>query len=79
MSYSWPASYTSRFVGACFQYPTVKALPDMFGAFQFVDHRNGIILNRNITVAGRVYQKLVASRRNFPVGCQPFISAEGER
>jgi hypothetical protein len=38
----------------------------MLRAFQFVDHRNGVILNRNIAMAGGVYQKLVASEAEFP-------------
>jgi hypothetical protein len=46
--------------------PNRKALPDMLRAFQFVDHRNGVILNRNIAMAGGVYQKLVASEAEFP-------------
>jgi len=46
--------------------PNCKALPDMLWAFQFVDHRNGVILNRNIAMAGGVYQKLVASEVEFP-------------
>ena len=40
----------------------------MFRAFQFVDHRSGVILHRNIAMAGRVYQKLVASEAEFPCG-----------
>jgi len=45
--------------------PYCKALPHMLRAFQFADHRNGIILNRNIATAGGVYQLLVASEAEF--------------
>jgi hypothetical protein len=31
-----------------------KALPEMHRAFQFVDHRKGAILNRNIATADAV-------------------------
>jgi hypothetical protein len=34
--------------------PNRKAPPDMLRAFQFVGHRNGVILNRNIAMAGGV-------------------------
>jgi hypothetical protein len=34
----------------------------MSRAFQFVDHRDGVILNRNLALAGSVYQKLVVSQ-----------------
>jgi hypothetical protein len=30
-------------------------------AFQFVDHRDGVILNRNLALALSVYQELVVS------------------
>jgi hypothetical protein len=33
----------------------------MGGAFQFVDHRDGVILNRNLALAGSVYQELAVS------------------
>src|SRR5690242_18857893 len=38
-----------------------KALPNMGRVFQFVDHRDGVILNRNPALAGSVYQELVVS------------------
>jgi len=62
-------SYVSYFVrslrflhSALLSVPNCKALPDMRRTFQFVDHCNGVILNRNLALAGGVYQKLVASQ-----------------
>jgi hypothetical protein len=39
-----------------------KAPPEMRGTFQFVDHCNGVILNRNLALTGGVYQKLIVSQ-----------------
>jgi hypothetical protein len=62
--------------------PYCKALPDMLRAFQFVDHRNGVILNRNIAMAGGVYQNLVASQAKLPptliIASFPWISVARE-
>src|SRR4029077_19428236 len=50
------------FVAALLSVPYRKALPNMGRAFQFVDHRDGVILNRNLALTGGVYQELVASK-----------------
>jgi hypothetical protein len=42
--------------------PYCEALPDVRWAFQFVDHCDGVILNRNLALTGGVYQKLIASQ-----------------
>jgi hypothetical protein len=39
-----------------------KAPPDMRGTFQFVDHCDGVILNRNLALTGDVYQNLIVSQ-----------------
>jgi hypothetical protein len=59
--------------------PNRKALPDMFRAFQLVDHRNGVILNRNIAMAGGVYHQLVASEAEVPRALSRLHLAEGAR
>jgi hypothetical protein len=45
--------------------PYRKALPNISRTFQSVDHRDGIILNRNLALADGVYQKLIVSRAEF--------------
>ena len=42
--------------------PNCKAALDMRGTFQFVDHSNGVILNRNLALTVGVYQKLIVSQ-----------------
>ena len=41
--------------------PRRKALPDMAREFQFIDHRDGEILNRDPALADSVYQQLIGS------------------
>jgi hypothetical protein len=38
-----------------------KAPPNMSRTFQFIDHRDGVILNRNLALAGRIYEEVVVS------------------
>ena len=45
----------------CLSVPRRKAPPNMSRTFQFIDHRDGVILNRNLALAGRIYQELVVS------------------
>jgi hypothetical protein len=49
----------------------------MSRAFQFVDHRDGIILNRNLALAAGVYQKLIASQAKLSRTLPWLRSAEG--
>ena len=59
---SIPPLATLHFRGWLLSIPYRKALPNMRGTFQFVDHRDGIILNRNLALPGGVYQKLIVSQ-----------------
>jgi hypothetical protein len=38
----------------------------MRGTFQFVDHSNGVVLNRNFALTGDVYQNLIVSQAKLP-------------
>jgi hypothetical protein len=58
--------------------PYRKALPDMSRAFQFADHRDGVILNRNLALAGGVYQKQVVCQAELSSTLSGLPSEEGK-
>jgi hypothetical protein len=45
--------------------PDSEALPNVRGLFQFVDHRDRIILNRDAALAAGIEQELIASQAEF--------------